>query len=166
MTPQGIGKKAEISLAKARPILLTMTKHMKMRFVTLLAAVFAFGSLAFADIQSSPGSHWNWSRKLARGLGNLAYGPMEIFSYWGRSNKTEGNVAASMIGPVEGVKRALVRVGYGVFEVVTFPAPAYKGTYRPPYFKKQRIDPWFGYDEFAPQLGITSQASYSRTQIW
>jgi putative exosortase-associated protein (TIGR04073 family) len=139
---------------------------MKMRIATTLVALFAFSSLAFADIQASPGSQWNWSRKLSRGLANLAYGPMEIFSYWSRPNVTDGNVAASAIAPIEGLKRTLVRVGYGVFEVVTFPAPAYKAGYRPPYFKKQRIDPWFGYDEFAPQLGITSQASYSRTQVW
>jgi putative exosortase-associated protein (TIGR04073 family) len=105
---------------------------MKMRIATTLVALFAFSSLAFADIQASPGSQWNWSRKLTRGLANLAYGPMEVFSYWGRSNSTEGNVGASLIGPIEGTKRALVRVGYGVFEVVTFPAPAYKAGYRPP----------------------------------
>ena len=43
-------------------------------------------------------------------------------------------------------------------------SPTYKGTYRPPYYKKERFDPWFGYEEFPPQLGFTSQARYSRVQ--
>ncbi len=139
---------------------------MKMRFALTLVALLSVGVSAFADIQSPPGAEWNWSRKLARGLANLAYGPGEIFSYHSRSLSTDGNVAASMIGPIEGSRRALVRVGYGLFDVLTFPVPIYKGTYRPPYYVKQRIDPWFGYDEFSPQLGISAQASYSRTQVW
>jgi putative exosortase-associated protein (TIGR04073 family) len=139
---------------------------MKKRFITTLLAVVTCGSMAFADIQSSPGSVWNWSRKLSRGIANLAYAPTEILSYWNRSNHTDGNIGSSIIAPIEGLKRTVVRVGYGVFEVVTFPAPVYKNGFRPPYYKKQRIDPWFGYDEFSPQLGISSQASYGRTQAW
>ncbi len=139
---------------------------MKMRFALSLVALLSISVSAFADIQSPPGHEWNWSRKLARGLSNLAYGPMEIFSYHSRSLQTEGNVGASMIGPVEGSRRALVRVGYGLFDVLTFPVPLYKGTYRPPYYIKQRIDPWYGYDEFSPQLGISAQATYSRIQVW
>lgn len=139
---------------------------MKKRLPTILVALFSLGSIAFADIQSPPGAEWNWSRKLARGLANLAYGPGEILSYHTRSLETEGNVGASLIGPIEGTKRALVRVGYGIFDVATFPVPLYKGTYRPPYYRKQRIDPWFGYDEFSPVLGISGSAQYSRTQSW
>ena len=139
---------------------------MKMRLATTLVALTTFGSIAFADIQSPPGAEWNWSRKLARGIANLAYGPGEILSYHTRSLESEGNVGASIIGPVEGTKRALVRVGYGIFDVATFPVPLYKGTYRPPYYRKQRIDPWFGYDEFSPVLGISGSAAYSRTQSW
>ncbi len=139
---------------------------MKKRIALTLIAVFTCGSLAFADIQSPPAGVWNWSRKLTRGLANLAYGPTEIFSYWARSNHTEGNVGASLITPIEGLKRTVVRIGYGVFEVVTFPSPTYKKTFRPPYYKKQRIDPWYGYGEFSPQLGISSEASYCRTQVW
>ena len=139
---------------------------MKNRIALTLVAVLTCGSMAFADIQSPPGSVWNWSRKLSRSIANLAYAPLEGLSYWNRSNRTDGGVAASVVAPIEGLKRTLVRVGYGVFEVVTFPVPAYKGTYRPPYHRKARVDPWFGYDEFAPQFGITGQAGYSRTQVW
>lgn len=139
---------------------------MKKRIALTFVAILTCGSMAFADIQSPPGSVWNWSRKLSRAIANLAYGPLEIISYWGRANRTEGGVGASVIAPIEGLKRTGVRIGYGVFELVTFPAPAYKGTFRPPYYRKARIDPWYGYDEFAPQFGITGQATYSRTQNW
>lgn len=139
---------------------------MKKRIVLTLTALFTLGSIAFADIQSPPGSVWNWTRKLSRALSNLAYAPFEIPNYAIRSLRTDGNVGSSTVAPIEGIRRTLVRVGYGVFEVTTFPVPVYKGTYRPPYHRKQRIDPWFGYDEFPPQLGITGQATYSRTQNW
>ncbi len=139
---------------------------MKKRLATTLVALSTLGSIAFADIQSPPGAEWNWSRKFARGLANLVYGPGEILSYYDRSLEEHGNVGASLIGPIEGTKRALVRMGYGVFDVATFPVPAYKGTYRPPYYRKQRIDPWFGYDEFSPEIGISGTSTYSRTQNW
>jgi len=139
---------------------------MKKRIVLTLTALLAIGSIAFADIQSPPGGVFNWSRKLSRALSNLAYAPFEIPNYAIRSLRTEGNVGEHVIAPIEGLKRTGVRFGYGVFEVVTFPFPTYKDTYRPPYARKQRIDPWFGYDEFPPQFGITGQANYSRTQNW
>jgi putative exosortase-associated protein (TIGR04073 family) len=139
---------------------------MKKRFLLTLVSILTIGSMAMADIQSSPGAKWNWSRKLSRGLANVIYGPVEILTTWNRSNRADGSSTAAVEGPIEGLKRSLVRVGYGVFEIVTFPAPAYKGTYRPPYYRKERIDPWKGYDEFPPQLGIQTQAGYTRTQVW
>ena len=42
-------------------------------FLSLIAAVTVC-SVAQADIQSPPGHHFNWSRKLSRGIGNLLYG--------------------------------------------------------------------------------------------
>lgn len=139
---------------------------MKNRIVLILLAVFTVGGLALADIQSPPGHKWNWSRKLSRALANLAYGSTEILVTWQRSNRSDGNNAAASDMVVEGSKRTIVRAGYGLYELVTFPFPTYKCTYRPPYYKKERIDPWYGYDEFPPQVGITAQATYGRTQSW
>jgi putative exosortase-associated protein (TIGR04073 family) len=139
---------------------------MKNRILLLLVGAFTIGSFAFGDIQSSPGSHWNWSRKLSRSLANIAYGSSEYFVHWQKAERANGvNAAASML-VVEGTTRTVVRLGYGLFEFVTFPFPAYKGTYRPPYHVHDRFDPWFGYEEFPPQVGFTSQARYSRTQSW
>jgi putative exosortase-associated protein (TIGR04073 family) len=139
---------------------------MKKRFLLALVSTLTIGSLAMADIQSSPGAKWTWTRKLSRGLANVIYGPMEIFTVWNRTLRSDGSSAAGLDTPIEGIKRSLVRAGYGVFEIVTCPVPAYKGTYNPPYYRKARIDPWKGYDEFPPQLGIQTQAGYSRTQVW
>jgi putative exosortase-associated protein (TIGR04073 family) len=146
--------------------LLKINIFMKKITATLLLAALAFGSIAFADIQSPPGHKWNWSRKLSRALGNLAYGASEVLITWQRSNRSEGNHAAGTDMIVEGSKRTVVRVGYGIFELVTFPFPCYKSTYRPPYYRKEYMDPWFGYGEFSPHTGITGHAGYSRVQNW
>lgn len=133
--------------------------------ISLLLALLVSG-VAFADIQSSNGMKYTWSRKLARSIANIAYGPAEILTTWSRSNRYDGSSTALTEGAIEGSKRGLVRIGYGVWELVTFPVHAYKGTYRPPFYSKIEIDPWAGYDEFPPQIGIQSQATYCRSQIW
>ncbi|HEY2573345.1 MAG TPA: exosortase system-associated protein, TIGR04073 family [Verrucomicrobiaceae bacterium] len=137
---------------------------MKHRSILLLVAAFTFGSFAFADIQSSPGQRWGWSRKLSRALANIAYGVTEYPVTWVKSNRLDGSSAAWSTMAVDGTKRSVVRLGYGVFELVTFPFPVYKGTYRPPYYAHEKFDPYYGYDEFPPQFGHSSQASYCRVQ--
>lgn len=139
---------------------------MKNRITLLLVGALTLGSMAFGDIQSSPGSHWNWSRKLSRGLANLAYGWAEYPITWQKVERADGVNAAGASAVVEGTTRGLVRVGYGLYEFATFPFPTYKGSYRPPYKKKDRFDTWFGYEEFPPQVGFTSQARYGRIQSW
>jgi putative exosortase-associated protein (TIGR04073 family) len=139
---------------------------MKSRFLFTLVALLTIASVAMADIQSPPGHVWGWSRKLSRSLANIAYSPAEIFSSWDRGLRSDGNIAADPLSVVEGTKRALVRVGYGIFELATFPVPAYKKTYRPAFYKKDKIDPHYGFAEFPPQLGIVSQYGYTRNQVW
>ena len=134
-------------------------------FLTLIAAV-TFCSVAQADIQSPPGHHYNWSRKLSRGIGNVLYGVSEPLQVWQKTLQSDGAIAASTDFFVEGLKRMVVRAGYGVYEVATFPVPSWKLTYRPPYYRKDKIDPWWGYSEFTPQPGALSEASYSRSQGW
>ena len=135
---------------------------MKHRISLFLLAAFTIGSMAFADIQSPPASHWNWSRKLSRAISNLAYGAIEIPATFVKSSRSDGSSAAWTSMGIQGTERTVVRAGYGLFELVTFPFPAYKGSYRPPYYKLEKYDPWFGYEEFPPVFGITSQARYSR----
>jgi putative exosortase-associated protein (TIGR04073 family) len=136
----------------------------KQSIFCLLALTLLVG--AFADIQSPPGHHFNWSRKLSRGVGNILYGWMEPFHVWQHTNYREGSTAAASDFIIEGPKRTIVRLAYGIYEVVTFPIPSYKCTYRPPYYRKEKIDPWWGYQEFAPQPGQISEVNYSRNQAW
>jgi len=139
---------------------------MKNRILLLLVGALTLGSLALADIQTPPAAQWNWSRKLSRALSNLAYGSTEYPITWQKNMKSDGANAAASALVVDGTARTVVRLGYGVFELVTFPFPAYHGSYRPPYYKKDRFNPWHGYQEFPPQVGFTSQSQYSRDQNW
>jgi len=134
--------------------------------LSLIAGALAVTGSCYADIQSPPKAQWNWSRKLSRSVANLAYGWAEYPTQWQKVDRVDGANAAASSMIIEGTSRTIVRLGYGVFELVTFPAPVYKGGYRPPYYKKERFDPWFGYQEFPPQVGFMSQARYGRNQSW
>ena len=139
---------------------------MKKRLAITLMTLLTLGSSAFGDIQSPPGHHYNWSRKLSRGFSNIVYGWSEPLDVYRRTLRSEGGVAAWSDFFVEGPKRILVRAGYGVYEVATFPLPTYKLTYRPPYYRKENIDPWWGYKDFPPEIGFLAAPDYSRTQGW
>jgi putative exosortase-associated protein (TIGR04073 family) len=126
-----------------------------------LLAVAATAATAFADIQSPPGSDYGPTRKLGRGLSNVLWGPAELFDSMAGVNYAEGNSAAWGYGIVRGVGRSFARLGYGIYDMVTFPFPTVKGSYRPPY----RSDiPWInsGYQEFPPELGFETRYNYVR----
>jgi putative exosortase-associated protein (TIGR04073 family) len=135
---------------------------MKKAVCTLLLAGVA--TLAVADIQSPPAAKHGMIRKLSRAFANLAYGVSEIPANWVRVGDTEGRKAAGSYGVAKGVEKTVVRVGYGLYELITFPAPTYKQGYRPPYYKKMDKYPFLGYEEFPPQLGFITEAEYCRTQ--
>ena len=126
--------------------------------LTILLAV-AFGAAAYADIQSPPMVDMGPTRKLGRGLSNLLYGMTELPYTMNRINETEGNSAAFGYGVVKGLGRSLFRFGVGWYEILTFPAPCYKSSYRPPY---PSTIPWTqgGYTEFPPELGFESRYDY------
>ena len=130
----------------------------------LLCGAFA----AMADIQAPPQSDQGPTKKLGRGLANVLYGSSEIFDSMSDVNYSEGNSAAFSYGLVRGVGRTLARLGYGAFEVATFPFPTNHGTYRPPY---QNNIQWLnsGYSEFPPEVGFETKYDYSRqysSQSW
>ena len=132
---------------------------MKVFFSFLLT--LALCSVALADIQAPPASDFGPTRKLGRGLGNIAFGITEIPFQWAVINEMDGNAAAFSYGLVRGTGRVLARLGYGIYEVALFPFPTQKGGYTPPY----RSDiPWInsGYSEFPPELGFETRYDYSR----
>lgn len=133
-----------------------------MKLPVLIAASLLVGaSLAMADIQAPPSSEYGPTRKLGRGLSNIAFGSTEVLDSWAAVNFSDGNSAAWSYGLVRGVGRMFARLGYGVYETVLFPFPTYKGTYRQPY--RSEI-PWLksGYSEFPPELGFETRYNYVR----
>jgi putative exosortase-associated protein (TIGR04073 family) len=128
----------------------------------VLLLMLTLTATAFADIQAPPASDYGPTRKLGRGIGNIAFGVTEIIDQMEAVNYSEGNSAAFSYGLVKGVGRFFARMGYGIYEVALFPFPTQHGTYYPPY----RSDiPWInsGYQEFPPELGFDTKYNYSRT---
>ena len=125
--------------------------------IGLLLAV----SLVSADIQQPPSSEWGPTRKLGRGLGNIAFGLTELPTSMMSVNYFEGNSAAFSYGIVRGVGRVFARLGYGLYDTFLFPVPDYKGTYAPPY--KSNVQwIWSGYSEFPPELLFETRYPYVR----
>ena len=139
---------------------------MKNRFVLIALAAFSLVGSASADIQSPPGHHYNWSRKLSRGLGNMVFSPMEYATRWRYTNAESGPLAAISDAAIEGSKRSVVRLVTGAYEILTFPFPSWKLTYRPPFYRKEYVDNWWGYTEFSPDLGGGAHVDYSRSVSW
>ncbi len=135
---------------------------MKAALALLLAVALA--ATASADIQEPPSSDFGPTRKLGRGLGNIAYGSTEILDSMAAVNYMEGNSAAFSYGLVRGVGRMFARMGYGLYDVFLFPVPTYKGTYKPPYRSDVR---WLnsGYTEFPPELGFETRYPYVRNTM-
>jgi putative exosortase-associated protein (TIGR04073 family) len=123
-----------------------------------LASVLIVGT-AFGDIQDPPMNDQGPTRKLGRALSNLMFGGTEIFTTVASINDLEGNSAAGSYGIVKGTGRFFFRLRAGLHELVTFPFPTYKNSFRPPY----RLSvPWVngGYDEFPPELGFQTRKYY------
>lgn len=132
---------------------------MKFVLFTLLAVTIC--SSVFADIQAPPALDYGATRKLGRGLGNIAFGITELPCQMTLINDLEGNAAAYSYGLLRGAGRVLSRLGFGIYEVALFPFPTHNGTYYPPY----RSDiPWInsGYTEFPPELGFDTRYDYCR----
>ena len=132
-----------------------------MKTLLSLCALTALVASAFADIQDPPMNDQGPTRKLGRGLSNIIWGSTEIFNSLCEINDREGNSAAASYGVVKGVGRTLLRIHYGVYDVVTFPFPTTWSSYRPPY--KSDV-PWIhgGLSEFPPELGFQSRYRYVR----
>ncbi len=132
-----------------------------MKTLLSLCALTAFAASAFADIQDPPMNDQGPTRKLARGIANLAFGSAEIFDTVCKINDREGNAEAATYGVIRGVGKTLLRIRYGVYDVLTFPFPTTRSSYRAPY--KSDV-PWIhgGMSEFPPELGFQSRYRYVR----
>ena len=118
-------------------------------------------AVVYADIQDPPANDQGPTRKLGRGLSNMLFFYTELPTTICTVNNGEGNAATAGFGTVKAIGRSLMRFNAGIYEVVTFPFPSVKGTYRP--LLKSEI-PWInsGYTEFPPELGWESKFNYVR----
>lgn len=123
--------------------------------------IAGFTSLALADIQDPPGNDYGPTRKLGRAVSNIFFGITEAPYVYENIAETEGDSAAWSYGWIKGFGRVAAREGAGWIELLTWPFPTYKGSYRPFY---QSNIPWVngGYAEFPPELGFETKYRYSR----
>ena len=138
-----------------------------MKKLLLLLLTAGIAGVGTADIQSPPGYKHGMLRKLSRAVANLAYGSTEIPVQWSRSELEGGASEQVAYGTIYGAGKTVARVGYGLFELVTFPFPAYKGTYRPPYAMgiREAYHPSTGLLEFPPEVGFISGVVHTRSQV-
>jgi len=141
-----------------------------MKKLLVIASVLAtFTGMVSADIQAPPGSTYNSTRKLGRAISNIIYGFMEIPEQMILKNEEGGRKEAWSYGIVDGTSRALRRLGYGCYELITFTCPTYRGTFKPPYERcgednRIEMNVHDGLSEFPPELGFQTYYNYSRTQ--
>ncbi len=133
---------------------------MKTIVPSLVILILALGT-ACADIHMPPAAEQGPTRKLSRGFSNLLFSSSEISYQIATVNEDYGNNAAATYGFVRGVGRTFSRLGYGIYEIFTFPFPTHKGKYTAPYRSE---DIWLtaGYTEFPPELGWESKYDWSR----
>ena len=142
-----------------------------MRKLLLITLTIGFAIPAQADIQAPPGTKYSSSRKLGRAVANILYGVTEIPEQMVRKSETEGRRSGWAHGIVDGSRRALNRIGYGVYELVTFHSPTHHGTFKPHYTRcgndaRIEMNPRDGLSEFPPELGFETYFSHSRSQKW
>ena len=139
------------------------------KLLVIASTMAALSGVVFADIQAPPGSSYTATRKLGRSLSNIVYGFIEIPEQLVRKNDAYGRKAGSTYGLVDGTSRALRRLGYGCYELITFTCPTYRGTFKPPYERcgednRVEMNVQDGLSEFPPELGFESGFQHSRTQ--
>jgi len=125
--------------------------------------IAGFSAVAMADIQDPPGNDYGPTRKLGRALSNIFFAVTEAPYTAEVVTETEGDAAGWSYGWLKGWSRVVARTGAGWAELLTWPFPNYKGSYRPFY---QSDIPWIhgGYSEFPPELGWETKFHYARME--
>ena len=129
-----------------------------MKRLLLTIALLACAGTTYADIQAPPASEYTATRKLGRAVGNILFAIEELPVSMIRWNETEGNYSGFSVGIVDGFARTFTRMGYGFYELVTFWAPTYKCTHRPPYHRScgrnglQESSTFFAITDVPPHL--------------
>jgi putative exosortase-associated protein (TIGR04073 family) len=133
-----------------------------MKHLLAAALVLGLAATSFADIQDPPGNDYGPTRKLGRGLSNVAFGIAELPHQIARVNDREGNSAALGYGLVRGLGRSGMRIGAGLWEMFSFPFPVNRQGNYYPVLPSHIHHIHGGYEEFPPELGNESKYPYVR----
>src|SRR6218665_1408652 len=99
------------------------------KLLVIAASMVALCGVVSADIHAPPASQYTKSRKLGRAIGNILYAVMEIPEQFVGKPDDHGRRVGWSYGVVDVTSRALRRLGYGFYELVTFTCPTYRGTF-------------------------------------
>lgn len=139
----------------------SLTSRLSTFLAAFCLAITGLTGAAQADIHDNISDQEGPFRKLGRGLANVFYGITEIPMNMIRENQG-GHLAGASTGITVGAKRTGVRLGYGLYEVFTFPFATNSGTYRSPFHNRATIYGNRGYEEFPPELGFFERHSYTK----
>ena len=95
-----------------------MKKSKKFIGLIIISAIlfnFIFSPASFAQ---------DPTKKLGRGIANLALGWITFFTTIEDAGKSDGVFAAMTYGVFKGIAKAIQRTAVGIYETVTFPIPA------------------------------------------
>jgi putative exosortase-associated protein (TIGR04073 family) len=103
----------------------------------LAMAVMAVG-LSLPGIAHAEGGYLNGStRKLGRGLANMASAPFELLRESYLTGSKDGGLAGMTVGLVRGIGSVIIREGAGIVEVLTFympvPVPDFQPMVKPEF---------------------------------
>lgn len=107
--------------------------------VVLMVTVFGASSASANLIE-------DMTRKLGRGVANVAFGPLEILIKPWDVKQENGEIAAITYGIFKGIACVIVREVVGVAEIITFPFPL-------PGCPNDQMDAGWGY---GPMLPLTT----------
>ena len=139
-----------------------------MKKLILILATVSIAGLSTADIQAPPAEKHGVLRKLSRAISNIVYGVTEFPGQWAKSELEGGLSEQAGYGTVYAAGKTVARLGFGVYELVTFPIATFKGTYRPPYPEsiRESSHPSTGFFEFPPEMGFVSGTQINRYQVY
>lgn len=101
--------------------------------IFIIVAIVSLGTLPAGAWAEDETSDYGPSRKLGRGLSNVAFGTLEVPQAISDRWSQEGMAAGLFWGPIDGLGRAFQRTVVGAFETVTFAFPGYKPVLKPEF---------------------------------
>ena len=100
---------------------------MKFGKLLLIALIAVFSVCGATTVSAAENNEPQWLmrpvEKLGRGIANVAFGVFELPMQWSAVSRDEGGIAGLTKGTLKGLCYVVARLGVGVVDIVTFPAP-------------------------------------------